>query len=215
MKIIDIPRSGSYREITSSHNRNGQYVRNRRTPVNARTAAQLLVRAHLTTNAAGWRALTSGQRAGWTSLGLQMTRTDALGQTYNLTGFQAYLSVNNLNLLVGDAIVAAAPALSTPTGPTSVTLTGATMSIAYLPTPAPAATRVIVRASPQGSAGITFMGDFRFMSVTAAAAASPVVVLTPYTAKFGAPVAGNKIFVAVSFETLGFESLPVVTNAIV
>jgi hypothetical protein len=219
VKILDVPRSGSYQGITSSRNRNGQYVRTRAMPVQPRTASQLSVRAHQSTNAAAWRALTQTQRDGWLSLGLQMTRTDSLGQSYNLTGFQAYCSVNNLLALVGDTLVSAAPALSTPTAMATVTPTAAgggspAFSIAYTPTPAPAATRVIIRAGPQRSAGRSFESDFRVISITAAAAASPANILAAYQAKFGTPVTGNRIFVSVSLETLGFESLPFITSVV-
>lgn len=213
MKILDVPRSGSYQGITSSRNRFGQYVRTRATPVQPRTTFQVQTRARQSTNAAAWRALTSTQREGWTSLGLEMTRTDSLGQTYSLTGFQAYCSVNNVLAAAGSTLVSDAPALSTPTGPATVTptLTGGgspAFSIAYTPTPAAAGTKVFIRCSPQRSAGRNFEADYRLIAVTAAAAASPANILTAYQARFGTPVSGNKVFIAVSNMFGGFESIP-------
>src|SRR5882762_580400 len=131
MKILDVPRSGSYQGITSSRNRNGQYVRTRATPVQPRSASQLSVRAHQSTNAAAWRTLTQTQRDGWLSLGLSMTRTDSLGQSQNLTGFQAYCSVNNLSRLVGNAAVANAPSVLAPTALLTVTPTAANGTPAF------------------------------------------------------------------------------------
>lgn len=146
-----------------------------------------------------------------------MSRTDSLGQTYTLTGFQAYCSVNNLKQLAGDATVADAPALVTPSTilTATVTLTAAAFSIAYTPTPMPAATRLVVFASPQRSAGRSFENDIRFIQVTAAAAASPVNVLAAYTAKFGVPVVGNRIFISLVSYSGGFESGPLLTSAVV
>src|SRR5882757_7200221 len=109
MKILDVPRSGSYQGVTSSRNRYGQYVRSRATPVQPNTTFQLNQRARFTTNAAGWRSITDAQRAGWLSLGLMISRTDSLGQTYTLNGFGAYCSVNNNKLDAGDAAVSDAP----------------------------------------------------------------------------------------------------------
>jgi hypothetical protein len=220
VKILDVPRSGSYQGVTSSRNRNGQYVRTRATPVQPRTAAQLSVRAHQSTNAAAWRTLTQTQRDGWQSLGLQMTRSDSLGQSQNLTGFQAYVSVNNLNLLVGNAVVSDPPALTTPSAMTTVTptITGGgspAFSIAYTPTPLGAGNRTIVRAGPQRSAGRSFESDFRVMFIGAAASASPAVILTAYQAKFGTPITGGRIFTSVSQYSLGFESIPFITSAVV
>lgn len=219
MKFLDVPRSGSYQGVTSSRNRNGQYLRTRATPVQPRSAAQLSVRAHQSTNAAAWRTLTATQRDGWTSLGYQMTRTDSLGQSQNLTGFQAYCSVNNLNLLVGNAAVSTPPALVTPTALLTITPTitgaGPAFSVAFTPTPLAAGQKVIIRAGPQRSAGRSFESDFRVMFVGAAASASPAVILTAYQAKFGSPITGGRIFVSGSVYDTGFESIPFITSAVV
>jgi hypothetical protein len=208
MKLLIEPRSGSYQGLTSSRNRFGQYVRTRATPVNPNTVAQATTRTRQSVNAAAWRALTDSQRAGWADLGLQMTRTDSLGQSYTLTGFQAYVSVNNVLAAAGSSLVSTAPALAVPTGLASmtVTLTSSSFSVAYTPTPLATGVKLIFRASPQRSAGRNFEGDYRVIQVSAAAAASPLNVLTAYTAKFGAPVTGNKIFMLASTTLGGFES---------
>lgn len=164
----------------------------------------------MTTNAAGWRTLTDAQRAGWASLGAMITRADSLGQAYTLNGFMAYCSVNNNKLDAGDAVVAAAPAIVTPADleTVTITLTAAAFSIAYTATPLPANTRLFIFASPQRSAGVTFEGDYRLLAVTAAAAASPHNLLAAYTARFGVPVVGNKIFVKLTTYNGGFMGSP-------
>ncbi len=217
MKILDVPRSGSYQGITSSRNRNGQYVRTRATPVNPNSTQQGVVRARMSANAAAWRTLTSGQRAGWSDLGLSMSRTDSLGQSYTLTGFQAYCSVNNNNVAAGNAIVADAPALVTPSAllTATITLTAASFSIAYTATPLATGARLFTFVSPQRSAGRAFEADLRLLAVSAAAAASPAVVLTAYTAKFGVPVVGNRIFLSLVVYLGGFQSGPLMTSAVV
>lgn len=146
-----------------------------------------------------------------------MSRTDALGQTYTLDGFQAYCSVNINKDLAGDATVSDAPALVTPSTilTATITLTAASFSVAYTPTPMPANTRLVVYASPQRSAGRAFEGDLRFLQVTAAAAASPANVLAAYTAKWGVPVVGNRIFLALVSYDGGFLSGPLMTSAVV
>ncbi len=217
MKILDVPRSGSYAGVTSSRNRNGQYVRTRATPVNPRSTAQVATRTRQTVNAAAWRALTANQRAGWSDLGLSMTRTDQLGQSYNLTGFQAYCSVNNVLANASSALVSDAPALTTPVGllTMTLTLTNAAFSIAYTTTPLAAGVKAVIRVSPQVSAGRNFQADFRVLAVTAAAAASPYNAFAGYSAKFGVPITGNKIFVSVANTISGFESTSLVVGQIV
>jgi hypothetical protein len=217
VKILAEPRSGSYAGITSSRNRFGQYVRSRATPVNPNTAAQGTVRARMSANAASWRTLTDNQRAGWTDLGLQMQRTDSLGQSYTLNGFAAYCSVNNNLAAIAGTLLSAAPALTTPPSllTATVTLTAASFSIAFTATPLGTGAKLLAFASPQQSAGRQFNGDFRYISQGAAATASPLVILTPYTAKFGVPVVGNRIFLSLTVSVGGFESGPLITSQVV
>jgi hypothetical protein len=217
MKYLGSPSSGSRAGETASRNRYGQYLRTRAVPVNPASGAQGLVRARMSANSAAWRALTSAQRAGWTDLGASMVRTDSLGQTYTLQGNQAYASVNNNRVLVGLAVVADAPALTTPSTilTATITLTAASFSIAYTPTPMPAATYLVAYCSQQRSAGRNYESDFRLIKVSSAAQASPLVILTEYTAKFGVPVLGNRIFVSLVSVNLGFESGPLITSEVV
>lgn len=217
MKILDVPQSGSQAGTVSSRNRYGQYRRTRATPVNPNSTAQGLVRARMSANSAAWRALTSAQRAGWTDLGNSMIRTDSLGQSYTLTGLQAFCSVNNNLDAMGSASLSDAPGVTTPSAllTATITLTAASFSIAYTPTPLPAGAKLFVFASPQRSAGRSYEGDLRLIFTSAAAAASPANVLSAYTAKFGVPVLGNRIFVSLVVVVGGFESGPLMTSAVV
>jgi hypothetical protein len=217
MKILKAPQSGSLAGTTAGRNRFGQYERSRAIPVNPNSSAQGLVRARMSANSAAYRQLTSAQRAGWAGLGNSMVRTDSLGQSYTLQGNQAYASVNNNRLMSTLAVVTDAPALVTPSNITGlvITLTAASFSLAYTPTPLPAATYLAVFCSPQRSAGRSYEGDFRFIKVGAAAGASPLVILSEYTAKFGVPVVGARIFVSCVSISLGFESGAFITSAVV
>lgn len=208
MKILDVPRSGSYQGITSSRNRFGQYVRTRATPVNPASTAQGVVRARMSASAADWRGLTDNQRAGWETLGNQMQRTDALGQSYSLNGFQAFCSVNNVLDACGDARVSDAPALVTPEAllTATLTVTTTTASLAYTATPLPTGAKLMVFAAPQRSPGRTFEGDFRLIHVSAAAAASPANIFSAYQAKFGTPITGQKVAVSAVVALDGFQS---------
>jgi hypothetical protein len=210
MKFLGDPRSGSYQGMTASRNRWGQYMRTRASPVQPRTTAQLNQRARMTTNAAAWRGLTDAQRAGWLSLGLSITRTDSLGSSYTLNGFSAYCSINNNKLDAGDAAVSDAPSIVTPADLTTatITLTAVAFSVAFTATPLAAANRLFIWVSPQRSAGRKFNGDYRLLTVTAAAAASPVNILAAFTAKFGVPIVGNRIFISLETYQGGFKGSP-------
>lgn len=146
-----------------------------------------------------------------------MSRTDSLGQTYTLNGFEAYCSINNNNAAAGNAVVSDAPSLETPSvvATLAITLTAASFSLAYTPTPLATGERLFVYASPQRNAGRQFEGDLRLVHVSAAAAASPANILSAYTARFGVPVVGNKVFLAVHNYLGGFRSGSFLASAIV
>jgi hypothetical protein len=217
MKMLDVPQSGSVAGVTSSRNRFGQYRRTRATPVNPNSTFQGSVRNRLADNSAAWRALSDAQRAGWESLGAMISRTDSLGQSYTLNGFQAYCSVNNNNLAAGSAVVSTAPAIVTPVGllTATITLTAAAFSIAYTATPLPTGARLFCFISPQRSAGRSYEGDYRLVHVSAAAAASPANVFAEYVARLGTPVVGNRVFLQLHTFLGGFLSGPLSTSAVV
>lgn len=217
MKILDVPQSGSVAGVTSSRNRFGQYRRTRAIPVNPNTVSQGTIRTRFASLTAAWSALTAAQRAGWADLAAGIVRTDPLGQSYTMTGAQCYMSINMNNLDAGDAVVSDAPAKVSPVALISATVTtaGGTLSLAYTATPLGAGARLFVYASPQRSAGRSFEGDFRLIHVSAAAAASPANILAAYTAKYGVPVVGNKIFFSCQVYTSGFLSGPTLTSVVV
>jgi len=217
MKMLDVPQSGSIAGITSSRNRYGQYRRTRAIPVNPNSTYQGTMRARFGDMAQAWGNLTDNQRAGWASLGSQITRTDSLGQSYTLTGLGAYCLININNLDAGNAAVSDAPAIISPAGLLTVviTTTGGVLSVAYTATPLAAGTRLFSYASPQRSAGRYFEGDLRLIAVSAAAAASPANLLAAYSARFGVPVVGNKIFFSFQVYDTGFLSAPFLTSTVV
>lgn len=217
MKFLGPPQSGSYAGQTSSRNRFGQYVRNRSTPVNPNSTFQVTVRTRMSVNSSAWRLLTALQRTGWADLGLQISRSDSLGQSYTMNGFMAYCSVNNNRAAAGDAVLSDAPIYTEPAALVTITptLTSGSFSLAYTATPLPAATRIFWYAGPQRTAGRSFENDVRLINVTAASAASPTNVLAAYQARFGTPVTGNRIFIAGVTYSNGFVSQPLLVSQLV
>lgn len=217
MKILDVPQSGSVAGVTSSRNRFGQYRRSRAIPVNPSSSAQGVQRARLSAASAAWRALTSAQRAGWNDLAAGITRTNSLGQSYNMTGHMCFVSCYADCSAAGVAVLSDAPAVATPSTPltATITLTAAAFSIAFTPTPLGAAVRMFTYVSLQRSAGRSFENDFRLLQVSAAAAASPINAYAAYVARFGVPVVGNRIFISLRTFQTAFLSGPLITSAVV
>lgn len=69
-------------------------------------------------------------------------------------------------------------------------------SVAFTATPTAALTKLVIEATPQVSAGKTFVNPswYRQVFVGAAASATPANILAGYNAKFGALISGKKIF---------------------
>lgn len=87
--------SGSIGPDTYSHNRFGQYVRNRTKPINPKTTRQVGVRTALSACAARWlNVVTAAQRAGWDLYGSSIAMKNALGQNMLLSGYAHYLRTN-------------------------------------------------------------------------------------------------------------------------
>lgn len=194
--------SGSIDGVTFSHNRNGRYARARVKPTNPKSVRQTAVRSQLASLSAGYRALSTSQKTGWTSLGAQMVQTNRLGAATNLTGAQAYISVNQLKVTAGQAVVSSAPILDSPPTITSLTLTVSfttagsvqLVSLAYTLGGSPTATQTLrVYSTGPLSAGKSFIrkSQYRLLGTVAANAASPFVLTGLYQSTYGAITAGT------------------------
>lgn len=116
--------SGSLAGSTFSHNKGGQYIRNRATPVNPNTPQQIAVRAGFAQLAALWsNTLTPAQRAGWDNYATLVSVFNVLGNTIFLTGFNMYIRSNCPRVQAGLARVDDAPTDFTLGSFTPITMT--------------------------------------------------------------------------------------------
>jgi hypothetical protein len=213
MKILDVPQSGSVAGVTSSRNRFGQYRRTRAIPVNPNTAYQNEVRTNLSLNSLAWRVLSDSDRSAWAAYAEEHPRTDSLGQTIFLTGFQMFVGINNTKRLLGIAPTTLPPAepeeleitigaMTCAAGVAEVNITGIVV-----------VNNVLVYSSPPKSAGVNFNRDYRFIGVLPAKAAAPaadVDITTLFTTKWGGtPPEGGKFFVRFIQQVSGVTFAPV------
>jgi hypothetical protein len=217
MKILDVPQSGSVGARTSSRNSSGQYVRQRAIPTQPRTPAQVAARAKLSDISAGWRGLTSAQIAAWNAFGKSFTVTNSLGTTINLTGIQCFVKVNTVNLLNGGSIVNTPPALpsfvaNTVTG---VTATAGTQTLVAAGAAPASGTLFMWFVSPQLSPGVSFNGQYAWIVTNETFTSGSLSLLTSYTAKYGAVIAGKKIFVKVVQSQAGMQDNGTIFSCIV
>lgn len=226
MKYVPSPLIGrlskSAGSVTAAYNRFGSYLRNRVTPTNPNTSFQTNVRANFGDLASAWRGLTAATQLGWTTLGENMTRQDSLGQTYSLTGLQAFISVNTNLLNAGQSIITNAPALQLPDAvPTFSVAMGAAGGTAALTfTPPGGDEWYLIFATRPVSDGRQFASrsEFKLIDVLDETATSPDALGPEYIARFGAITgkAGEKVFWRIiRVSAFGFASTHVQESSII
>jgi hypothetical protein len=202
---------GSVNGVTYSRNRFGLYVRSKASPVQPRTPAQAERRAQLTVLSQRWRTLDEPLRAEWRALADELTRSDALGLTYRLSGLQAYLQINLWRALLGIAPQDnAPPQLDAPSpitlGALNFDARDEILQVNFLPSPYAGA--LAIWATAPFSRGINFVAPSRYRLVAIRKPAtfggnltSPQSISAEYQTKFGIPVSelvGKRIAVAVT-----------------
>lgn len=219
MKYLDVPQSGSLAGRTYSHNRAGQYVRNRRAPVqpvgNGRRA---FIRAAFGAGASGFAALTAAQQAAWSAAAASHSRTDSLGQAIFLTGQQLYVSVNTALRNAGGSATVTPPGTFAVFSAGAFTFTAVSAGAITL-TPAgngSAMDFLLVGVSIPLPGGRTFWKTFVQMATAAGNAVTPIVLTTPYHAQYGVPPVGTRIFAKITpVSAAGVTGVPVIQFATV
>jgi len=217
MKFLDVPQSGSVAGTTHSHNRAGQYTRNRRSPVQPRTARQTTIRAQFGSNSSAWAALSSSLQAAWVAFANSFPITDALGQTIKLTGHQMFVAIATNQLNAGITLNTTPPLSNAVFGPAPVTFTfshttGGSLAFSV----GGSSDKLLVAYSRPMSAGRSFNRTFTQQSAAAGNTSPITITAAVYAAAFGTPSVGQKIFARVTpINQYGFGGAPVFVAAIV
>lgn len=206
----------------ASKNRSGAYLRTKVTPVNPSTSFQSTVRNRLAALSSAWRGLTAAQRTAWNAAVGDFATTDVFGDLKNPSGINLYVKLNANLEEVGVSAISTPPLPQAVAAITSVSASGAAgtpaLSVTFAPTPVPADTAFVIRATAQVSPGKKFLkNEYRNLAIADAADTSPEDILAAYTARFGSLVEGQKIgiqMVAVNKVT-GQKGIPVSTDLIV
>jgi hypothetical protein len=141
-----------------------------------------------------------------------------LGQSGALSGFQLFAKINCTLAQFGQEQVTAPPARPQfpDLAPASLVITNTAGVIALkLACPTDPGDHTIVRASAPVSQGRETWDDYRILGTCPAAAQGSADITGIYTARYGVPPAGKKVFVRVNQFVDGWEDLPVTFSAIV
>jgi hypothetical protein len=218
MKILDIPQSGKRGLNVSQVGQFGQISRALAIPTNPRTPAQMTIRAVPAQVSGGWRALQEAQRAAWMAAAKEVKSDSRLGQNGPLSGFLLFTKINCTLVRFGQAQVDAPPARPqfpalAPTG-LVITNTGGVIAL-KLTCPTDPGTNTIVGGAAPVSQGRETCDDCRILGTCPAPAQGSANITTLYTARYGVPPVGKKVYVQVNQFVNGWEDLPVEFWAIV
>ncbi len=178
-----------------SKNRAGAYVRTKVTPSNPQTSFQQAVRQRLGSLSSAWGGLTEPQRLSWNAVVDSWSTTDIFGDTVNPSGKNLFVKINTNRALVGEPNLLLAP-LPAEMPIITVSIADQTALIFTVDVEGGTALQeVVIQATPNLSPGVfNATGKFRQIKQEVPANAGNLDITADYTAKFGAPAVGQKIF---------------------
>lgn len=207
-----------------SKNRGGAYARVKVTPANPRSEAQMFVRSNLAFLAQKWKTLSQNERDSWGAAVSNYTRTDIFGDIKTPTGYNLFMRINTalrdastdlfFNIPAPAVDVVAPDSWQLSASPSALTLA------TVFPEEAEMNGYLLIDASPQLSAGVSTAGT-RFkrisnLEVLDFSQLTSTALLSDYSAKFGTPVQGQKIFLRLTvMMSNGQRGVPIVLSAIV
>ncbi|MGH3481033.1 MAG: hypothetical protein ACRDQD_29940 [Nocardioidaceae bacterium] len=214
--------SGSIGGWTASHNKGGAYFRRRSVPTNPATEAQNEVRAIFGSLAQQWTSLlTPSQRAAWNTYASNVSWTDVLGQTIQLSGLNHYIRSNTPRVQADSVIGASSPRIDTAPVLFELGVTPQLLSSSIAHVTGPPETVVLSAAwtngaayttgneiififvSPPQNPSIKFYKGPYYLMVADVADTSPLAVplfssaaVNRYEARFGPIETGQAVFIA-------------------
>jgi hypothetical protein len=217
-KRICDPTSGKIGSQVYGIGRNGQFVRTKVIPANPNTASQQTVRGAFTTASQNWDTLTQAQQLAWIAAAANYQTRKVLGMSGPLTGNQMFVRINTNLAEVGQPgvdvppVTPAIPAV----GSVNLVITNTAGVIALrLTTPVDPGEGQVVKGSAPVKNGVHRNPGTVTLGTTPAPAQGSCVITGLYTAKFGVPPVGTKVFVE-CYQTLnGFDGPRVTFSAVV
>jgi hypothetical protein len=218
MKILDIPQSGKRGLNVSQGGAFGQVSRALANVANPRTASQMSVRNNLSRVSASWRALQEVQRAAWMAAAKDARSNPRLNQSGTLSGFLLFTKINCALAQFGQAQVDAPP--EHPQFPNlaaqNLVITNTDGVVALkLTCPTDPGQNTIVRGASPLSQGRDTCGDFRVLGTCPTPVGGSADITSLYTARYGVPPVGKKVYIQVNQVIDGWESLPTTFSGIV
>ncbi len=218
MKIIDVPQTGKLGLIVAYQGRYGLIRRTWTVPANPNTLPQQQVRANLQSQAQAFDALTEAQQNAWNAAASQVQSKSTLGQSGPLTGLQLFTKINCSILAIGGTPKTDPPAVPTinilPIAGLEITNTGGTIALALTTTASPPDGTMLWGAAPCKT-GVRRAPQLKLLGTLGSPVAGKITITTVYTAQFGVPTVGTRVFVQCNACIDGFEGPRMTYTALV
>lgn len=195
-----------------SKNRSGAYIRTKVTPTNPQTSAQTIVRQSFAVFSQAWSALTATLIASWNGAVKDWATTDVFGDIKNPTGKNLFLRLNQSATQAGYPSFTAVPAkLEMVEGViTSVVVNTTLDEINSLGYYEGVDARLVVSATPPVSNGTSYVKNrLRQFYNCLSDEYTGGEAFGLYTARFGRPVVGQKIFFGFKYVLPNGQQSPV------
>jgi hypothetical protein len=215
MKFLDVPQSGSFAGSTHSHNRAGQYRRNRRSPVQpVGTGRRAFIRGSFGSASTAWAGLTSAEQAAWATYADSHPYVDRLGASFKLTGHQMFvgIAVNRLN--INKIIINTVPVsdVVNPVSGLALTATAGTPALSLSWTSGGGDDFLFFQFAKPQSSGRSYVSNY-WGSFFDTDDNTPYNALSAFVAQFGALAIGQRIFARVTpLNQYGVRGTPVVVS---
>jgi hypothetical protein len=216
MKLNHISRNEKDPSVVVCVGRYGLVSRRRVIPANPRTQRQTAVRWNFADQARRFGHLTDEQIAAWNAAAVTHRSHPRQGQSGPLTGLHLFVRVNCKLALFGlePLDTPPPPPVFPELAPQDLVITNTAGVIAVkLVCAADPGNNTVLRASPPQSPGRGTCGEFRILGMCPAPVAGFADITALYTACFGPPPVGRRIFLRASTMVSGFESLPLQFSA--
>lgn len=209
---------GKLNGSVASKNRYGSYLRNKITPVNPQSTAQMEARQRFGALSSMWKSLTQSQRNSWLSGVKAFPFTDIFGDIKHLSGNSLFVKLNSNLEKIGSAPILSAPeATGVSTLPdfelspikSAGVLTG--LQLEFSDFAVPSGESLVVYATPPQGPGKNFVkSEYRFIG-TATVDDDLGDIFSIYASRFGTNAPANqKIFVRIALvnTTTGEQGVP-------
>jgi hypothetical protein len=215
MKFLDVPQSGSFAGNTHSHNRAGQYRRNRRSPVQpVGTGRRAFIRSAFGAASIAWSAMTSAEQAAWATYADSHPYVDSLGASFKLTGHQMYVAIQTNRQNVGLAVSTAIPVsdAQSPISGVTLTVTAGTPALSIAWAGGTGDNYLLFGFAPPQSSGRNYVSNY-WQAAYTMDDGSPEAPLAAFVAQFGALAVGQRIFCKVTpVNQYGVRGVPIIVS---